>query len=549
MRYENPAFLERERRRRLVLYLLSFVAVVCAQTVAYWWGMTTLEGEPRSLLDSLGVVVQSLTTTGYGQDAPWDGTFLQVLVITTQITGIGYIFVAFPLSIVPWLRNAFLEPSVPDAVEGVEGHVVICGYSSLCATLVDDLEARDEPYVIVESDDGRARDLYDSDRVVVSGELTAEGTLHDVNAEDALAIVVDTREIDGVETVLTIREFDRTVDVLCLIEEPEHSQYLRYAGATSVLSPKHRLGKSLADKAQNTVSTDLEDVEELDVDIEIAEFPISEDSDVYGKDLKRLEEIRETEANVVGAWIRGEFETSFSPGDYLDENSVLVVAGTGSQLEAVSEITRSKGRYPTPGPVVIAGHGITGTTAEGILRKAGREVTVIDTEADDGVDVVGDATNTETLHRAGVADAGTVILTLSDDDAMLATLVVSAINDDAEIVVAATELDNPAKLYSAGADFVLTLSKVASRMITLELFEKDVMTLREQIQLRQLDDIDASIPDNDEIREPMDSVIVAARRDGHIETGVDDGIDPADDGIIVAGTDEGVNEFEAEFCR
>lgn len=90
---------------------------------------------------------------------------------------------------------------------------------------------------------------------------------------------------------------------------------------------------------------------------------------------------------------------------------------------------------------------------------------------------------------------------------------------------------------------------MASRLIILELFEGVVVTLREQIQLSELDDIDPPLPGDDEIRERMDSVVVAARGDGQVDTDVDDRIDPAADGTIVAGIDEGGNEFEAGFCR
>lgn len=58
-----------KRRKRLVLYLLSFVGIVVLQTVLYSWGMARFEGEPRTLQESFSVVIQSITTTGYGQDA------------------------------------------------------------------------------------------------------------------------------------------------------------------------------------------------------------------------------------------------------------------------------------------------------------------------------------------------------------------------------------------------------------------------------------------------------------------------------------------------
>lgn len=63
MKYFNPTLVGHlKRRRRLVLYVLSYVAVLGVQTGLYWWGTGALEGEPRTVLESLGVVVQSHTT-------------------------------------------------------------------------------------------------------------------------------------------------------------------------------------------------------------------------------------------------------------------------------------------------------------------------------------------------------------------------------------------------------------------------------------------------------------------------------------------------------
>lgn len=553
MKYVNPTLLGRlKRRRRLVLYVLSYVVVLGVQSGLYSWGMGALEGEPRTFLESLGVVVQSHTTAGYGQDAPWTSPFLQVLVILMQFTGFAYLFVALPLFVVPWIRSEVVETTVPDAVEDVEDHVVLCGYSRLCTTLVEDLEARDEPYVVVEGDEEHARDIYEEGKTVVHGDPTDEETLDRVHVESARAVVVDDRHSDGIDVVLTAGEVDPDVEVVCLIDELEQSQYLRYAGASTVLSPKHRLGKSLADKAQNVVKSDVQYDEDVDGEVEVAEFPVADDSRLNGRASDHLEEIRETGAKLVGAWIRGDFVTSFDPGDYIDQNTVFVLAGTGSQLDRVEDITHSRGRFPTSGPVVIGGLGTAGTTVNGLMRKAGRDVTSIDVDEVRDPDVVGDATTTEALLEAGVSSASTVVLTLPDEESTLrATLVARELNGDAEILVAANDADNVGKLYEAGADFVLALPKLAGRLVTLELLDEDVMTLNERIRLDRLDgsELDGELPPNEEIRSATGTVLVAVRRNGDVETDVDDGVRiDEDEEFVVVGTDEAVQAFEREFA-
>ncbi len=530
MEFRKPSPLQWiDRNRRLVAFLLSFIIVVAVQTLLYWWGMAELESRPRSLQDSLNVIVQSLTSTGYGQDAPWTSTGMQALMIVAQFTGIAFVGVAIPQFIVPWAREELSGTRVPAAVENAEDHAVIWGYTSLCESLVNDLEARKERYVIVED----------------------EETLEDVNIENAVAVVVGAKQQENViGTLLSLEETNLDLEIICLIDDPEQSRYFRFAGATTIISPKHRLGKSLADKAQNVVSTALEDIEDFDVDLEIAEFPVTSDSPVHGQRLADLDLLDRTSATLVGVWLRGEFVTDPSQEAVADESTVLVVAGTEEQLERIEPIAQSSGRSATAGPVIIAGHGFVGTTAEGILQKADQRTTVIDTEPGDGVDVVGDATETTTFDEAGIDDAETVILALPDDDATLATLVARETDDDVEIVVAANNAERASDLYRAGADYVLALPKVAGRMTTLELFDEDVMTLREQIQLTrtQAPELEGSHPDTDEIRKRTDSTVVAVKRDGEIVTEFDDAVRlEADDEVLVAGTDRGVSNFKTEF--
>lgn len=52
------------------MYVGSLLLLIAAYTLTYRWGMAVYEGEPRTWYHALEVVVHSMTTTGYGQDAP-----------------------------------------------------------------------------------------------------------------------------------------------------------------------------------------------------------------------------------------------------------------------------------------------------------------------------------------------------------------------------------------------------------------------------------------------------------------------------------------------
>lgn len=67
--------------RRTVQYLGAVALVTIAFTLAYNTGLSVWEGRSQPLYQSLEVVFQTFTTTGYGEDAPWSTLPMNLLVI------------------------------------------------------------------------------------------------------------------------------------------------------------------------------------------------------------------------------------------------------------------------------------------------------------------------------------------------------------------------------------------------------------------------------------------------------------------------------------
>lgn len=91
-----------------------------------------------------------------------------------------------------------------------------------------------------------------------------------------------------------------------------------------------------------------------------------------------------------------------------------------------------------------------------------------------GVDLVGDATDEETLRAAGVADARGVVLALDDDtETAYTTRVLRQVSEDVEVVARVDEPVADQKLYRAGADYVLSLATVSGRMLADEVLDEE----------------------------------------------------------------------------
>ena len=547
---------------RVVLYAGSLLALVAIYTTLYRWGMATLEGEQRTWYGAFEIVIQSMTTTGYGQDAPWESPEMTALMVAIQLTGITYIFVAFPLFVVPWLRT-LVQPTPPERVEGLSDHVVIVGYTERCAMLVDELESKETPYVVLEADEEHAQELHDDGIVVLHGDPSTDEALEAAYAGDALAIVIDATEEEYISTILAIDELNPDVPVLAIIEDQTRARYLRYAGVDEVLSPKHRIGKALGDKVRGVIDVDLTDANEGDSTLNIAEFPIDRDSEFFDVPLDACQRIEDWGVTVLGVWVRGDFLRTLSSDVRTDENTTLLVTGTAGQLDAVADEVGSRGRRyrSTPDPVIVIGAGVIGSTVVGGLERAGLETVfvegesatttelAIDPETEETVhepDIVGDPTIEETLHDADIEEARTVVLALeNDEDAILASLVAREINPDTRLLAAVGREANVSRLRATGVDYVLAIPNVTGRMITRNIFEGDEMTFDEHINLVRIDGSalvgTTLVPDR--IRAETGCTVVAIERGGKVSVDVADHVVESDEYLLVAGADDELETF------
>ncbi|MFB6143614.1 MAG: TrkA family potassium uptake protein [Halorientalis sp.] len=539
-------------RRRTVYYVLGLVGVVVAYAAAYHYAMVAYEGVSPSnisFLHSLQVVVETFTTTGFGSDAPWTTPQTNLLVIAMNVTGVVLIFLALPVLLFPLFEET-LSTSPPDSAD-LTDHVVVCAYSPRVETLIDELATLDVPYVVVEPDRERAVELVEDDVTVVHGDPESAETLRDASLTDARAVVADVDDAANASIALTAETVAPDVPLVTFVEEPENAAYHRYAGADTVFSPRQLIGESIASKVTTGVTAQVGDAVEIGEDFEIVELSVQPGSDLHGERVAESGIRERTGANVIGAWFAGEFQTPPAPDAVLDEHTVLLVAGQEAQLERLKALTLSDQRVHRRERVVVAGLGEVGSTVRERVADDGLHCVTIDEAEGEGVDVVGDVTEQATLREAGVSDASTVILALSDDtETVFATLAVRDVAPEAEIIARADETGSVRKLYRAGADYVLALATVSGRMLASTVLEEDVISFDQQIKVVRFDagDLAGRTPADADIRAETGCTVIAVERDGTVLTDLDPSFRfEADDDVVVAGPDENITHFAARY--
>ncbi|SEH15060.1 Trk K+ transport system, NAD-binding component [Natronorubrum sediminis] len=385
--------------QRVALYVVIVAGIVSVYTGIYWYGMATYEDRSLSLAGALQTVVQSLTTTGYGQDAPWETTVMNLFTILMQFTGILLLFLLLPLFVVPWFRQ-FIKRRRIDTVEPLEDHVVISGHTPLVHTFIIEIESHghQHPYVIIEADRDRAAELRDIGHTVLHGDPEAESDLRKASIEEAQAAVVAGDDQLTLNAALAVRDVAPTVPITATLEDATFREYLHSAGVEYVLQPRHVIGQALASRYAMRTGT---------------------------------------------------------PSDR----------------------------------IVILGHGTVGSTVRSALETWGATPSVVDIEAGEHVDIVGDATEKKTLQDAEIEKADAVIISLPEDrQAVLSTLLARDSHSTTNIFVRVTESEAVERVKRAGADYVLELPDIAGRLLAAAVLDEPISATEDDILITRMTD-------------------------------------------------------------
>ena len=534
------------RRDRLVLYyLLGLSTLVAAYTVVYNLAMAEIEGVDQSLFSSFEFVVQTMTTTGYGQDSElWSHPAMFLFVSVVQISGIGIGFFTLRLIIIPLFSSA--DVNLDNRLTPKRDHVIVCEFRHDSEVLLEELEELGIEYVLISSDEDEARELSDEGYPAIHGSPQAAEAYQRAGIEKARAIITDAGSAT-VDTILTARSVRPDIEIITLTDDTDLFDIFRETGADSVLSPHSVLGHRLAEKVVASFSTELDNTVQLGEDFEMTEVLVQRDSPLDGVTIRDAGLREQTGANIVGAWIDGELQLPPDPDAVIRENSVLLVAGEHEDLEDLSEFTRSTKAFQRPDRVVLAGRGEVGTAAEEVLRDAGIETVSIDEEEMTEPDIVGDMGKRSVHREANISNAGTILVCLPDDSQGLLTAVqAQAINPDIEVLFRANEMATVSKAFRAGADYVLAIPQVSARMVARELRGENVLDSASQIRV-------VRVPATPFAGETIASAEIPERTGCRViaienESGLTTRIDPqreldADDQLTLVGTDDAVQEF------
>jgi len=320
----------------LVGGFLALASVFVCGLVGY------MQVEGWSFFDSLYQVVITLSTVGFQEVYPLsrNGRILTMLLIVSGVGSFAYLVGAFTQVLVEGrLQHYIGRRRMQKIIDGLSGHVIICGYGRIGSIVASEILAEDVPTVIVESNPEVIRLLEERGVPYVAGDATADEVLLAAGLERARTLVAAlTQEAANVYVTLTARQLNPTIRIVARADAQGHTQRLQRAGADQVLVPHLYGGVRMAQSVlRPTVTSFLELAGRGGaVDLQMEELLVTATSDIVGKNL--IESQIRPRFNLIIIAIKkasGEMIFNPQPQAVLETGDTMILVGKSDSLDGL----------------------------------------------------------------------------------------------------------------------------------------------------------------------------------------------------------------------
>ena len=283
--------------RQLQLSVALLFALVVVGTAGYM----ILEG--MTLVQGLYMTVITLATVGFKEVVELDTAgmiFTTVLIIVGVGTAAWAISNAAEVMLGQTFWTSVQRRRNRSMVETLKDHYIICGYGRLGRQILRDLNARGEPFIVLDWDEGLEEELLEENIAHLIDDATHESALKDAGIEEARGLVAALDDdAQNVLTVLTARELNPRLLIIARAgSEPLESKLLR-AGADRVVTPSsiggHRLALALLRPAVHDFFGRIFAMG-TEPDVDVGQITVPDDSPFAGQtiegcDLRRIRNV------------------------------------------------------------------------------------------------------------------------------------------------------------------------------------------------------------------------------------------------------------------
>ena len=325
---------------RIRYALLALVMALLLGTI----GFHLIEGWP--IVDSLYVTVQTLTTVGYGDLTPRDGTG-RLFAVIIMLVGAGGVALAVSTIVQSVVQSelvlTFGQRRRSRKMSKLRDHFIICGSGRVGSHLIRDILRTNDSFVVIEKDQQRAAEFSQRGVNVIVSDATLEETLRDAGAERARGLAACLPDdADNVYVVLTARDLNPHLRIVARAAEEQAEAKLLRAGANHVVAPTiiggHRMAIALMKPA---VSEFMDSITANELGLGFEQVEVDAVSPLVGQEL-RSTKIRSELDVVIVSIRRQDGEVIFNPAGEarIESGDILIAIGRAESLMKLNALAR-----------------------------------------------------------------------------------------------------------------------------------------------------------------------------------------------------------------
>ncbi|HET6980132.1 MAG TPA: potassium channel protein [Pyrinomonadaceae bacterium] len=326
-------------RTRIRLVLTTVVAAIALGTVAFH----LLEG--WSILNSLYVTVQTVTTVGFGDIAPQTVPG-RAFATVFMMVGVGIVLYALTSTVQSIVHSElFARYGHSRKMSKLHDHFIICGAGRVGSHLIRSLRQVEQPFIVIENDQAKVEALMDADVAVLVRDATLEESLVEAGVEHARGIATCLPDdADNVYVVLTARDLNPGIHIVARAAAEQAESKLIRAGANRVVAPTiiggHRMAMALTKPA---VGDFLDSITANHLELGFEQLEVDAVSTLVNRKLS--ETVIRSELNIVVVSIRrntGEIIFNPSGETKIEGGDMLIAIGNAESLARLNALARGR---------------------------------------------------------------------------------------------------------------------------------------------------------------------------------------------------------------
>ncbi len=325
--------------RGLEFSLLLLVALVVGSTLIYM-GL-----EQMTFVEAFYMTIITVTTVGFGEVRPLSEIgriYTSFLILMGVAAATSALSNAASIVLGQRLWLSLRERHMKELIASLEKHYIVCGYGRMGQQIVRDLQSRQEPFVVIEIDEGLVDEMLEHNIPHIIGDGTQDEVLYRAGIARAVGLVAALdSDADNVLMVLSAREINPNLFIVARAAEAGTESKLRRAGANRVVSPYliggHRMAVALLRPAVHDFMNYIFNVGYHD-NLDLGQGTIEPDSRLAGKTIGQTDLRRTRNVNIL-AIQKPDGEIIINPNSHhvIQPGETLIFIGPPQAIHRVEE--------------------------------------------------------------------------------------------------------------------------------------------------------------------------------------------------------------------